>query len=54
MPIKKALGPILLITLFGVLLVQLPLAIADRSSTYEWFDPIVDVRHLIVQQSHKG
>ena len=50
MRIKKTLGPVLMITLFGVLLVQLPLAIADRSSTYEWFDPIVDVRHLIVQR----
>ena len=50
MRIKKTLGPILMITLFGALLVQLPLAIADRSSTYEWFDPIVDVRHLLVQR----
>ena len=50
MRIKKTLGPVLMITLFGVLLVQLPLAIADRSSTYEWFDPIVDVRHLIIQR----
>ncbi len=50
MRIKQTLGPVLMITLFGALLVQLPLAIADRSSDYEWFDPIVDVRHLIVQR----
>ncbi len=50
MRIKKTIGPILLIMLFGALLVQLPLAIADRSSAYEWFDPIVDVRHLLVER----
>ena len=48
--IKKTIGPLLLIMLFGALLVQLPLAIADRSSAYEWFDPIVDVRHLLVER----
>ena len=50
MRIKKTIGPLLLIMLFGALLVQLPLAIADRSSAYEWFDPIVDVRHLLVER----
>ncbi len=50
MRIKKTIGPMLLIMLFGALLVQLPLAIADRSSAYEWFDPIVDVRHLLVER----
>ncbi|MEE8153772.1 MAG: S41 family peptidase, partial [Phycisphaerales bacterium] len=50
MRIKKTIGPLLLIMLFGALLVQLPLAIADRSSDYEWFDPIVDVRHLLAER----
>jgi len=48
--IKKTLGPILMITLLGAVLVQLALANADRSSNYEWFDPIVDIRHLIIER----
>ncbi len=46
---KKFIAPALLIVLTGSLLVQLPLAIADRSSVYEWFNPIIDVRDLLIR-----
>lgn len=54
MRIKKTVGPALLIVLFLALLVQLPKAIADRNSAYSWFDPIVDVRHLILERFYKA
>lgn len=47
---KKFIAPALLIVLTGTLLVQLPLAIADRSSVYEWFNPIIDVRDVLVRR----
>ena len=45
---KPIIGRALLIVLFGALLVQLPIAIAARATDYEWFDPIVDVRALLL------
>ncbi|UCD76876.1 MAG: S41 family peptidase [Phycisphaerales bacterium] len=48
MRIKQTLAPILLITLFAALLVQLPIAIAARAGEMEWFDPIIDVRRIIL------
>jgi carboxyl-terminal processing protease len=48
--IRRVLAPALLAVLFATLLVQLPLAIADRASVYEWFDPIVDVRTLLAER----
>lgn len=47
---KKYIAPALLIVLTGTLLVQLPMAIADRSSVYEWFNPIIDVRDVLVRR----
>ena len=47
MRIKKTVGPALLIVLFAALLVQLPMAIADRNSLYSWFDTLLDLRNLI-------
>lgn len=47
MRIKKTIGPALLIVLFAALLVQLPMAIADRNSLYSWFDTLLDIRNLI-------
>lgn len=49
MPAKRIIGPVLLFVLFGTLLVQLPLAIADRTSVYEWYNTIQDVRHVLVE-----
>ncbi|MHC5023054.1 MAG: S41 family peptidase [Planctomycetota bacterium] len=46
---KNVVAPMLLVVLGGALLIQLPLAIADRTSTYEWFDPIIDIRTHIVR-----
>jgi len=48
--IKKTVGPVLLIVLFAALLVQLPLAIADRNSSNSFFEPILDVRDLIFER----
>ncbi|MBT8486144.1 MAG: S41 family peptidase [Phycisphaerales bacterium] len=47
---KRFVAPVLLVALVATLLIQLPLAIADRTSIYEWFDPIVDVRTLLVER----
>jgi carboxyl-terminal processing protease len=48
--IKKVVAPSLLVVLSAALLIQLPLAIADRASGYDVFDPIIDVRHILVDQ----
>ncbi len=48
MRIKHTLAPALLIALFAVMLVQLPLSIAARAAEMEWFDPIIDVRRMIL------
>jgi carboxyl-terminal processing protease len=48
--IKQAVAPALLVVLFGALLVHLPLAIAARADQYDFFDPIVDVRDLLVRR----
>lgn len=44
---RRIVAPALLVALFGVLLVQLPLALAQRSDGYALTDLIVDVRHLL-------
>ncbi len=48
MRIKKILAPTLLLAISAALLIQLPLAIADRSSDYNFFDPVIDVRHVLL------
>lgn len=47
MSMKKIVAPTLLVVLTGWLLVQLPLAIADRSNAYDWFDPLIEIRHIL-------
>jgi carboxyl-terminal processing protease len=44
---KKIIAPTLLVVLTGWVLVQLPMAIADRSSSYDWFDPLIEIRHIL-------
>ncbi len=44
---KRIVAPVLLTAIVGTLLVQLPLAIAARSSDYTWANPILDVWYLI-------
>ena len=44
---KRYLAPALLVVLFGAVLIQLPLAIAERTDDYEWFDPIVETRRIL-------
>jgi len=46
--IKKVVAPTLFAALIASLLIQLPLAIAARSTDYEWIDPIVDVRRILL------
>ncbi len=48
MRMKRFLAPTLLVTLVLAMLIQLPLAIADRSSAYEWFNPIVEIRRILL------
>jgi carboxyl-terminal processing protease len=48
--VKRVVAPSLLIVLFGAILIHLPLAIAARASVYEWFDPIVDVRRILIDR----
>ncbi|MCP3904178.1 MAG: S41 family peptidase [Planctomycetes bacterium] len=50
MTLKRIIGPSLLFMLGATLLIQLPIAIAGRASVYEWFDPIVDVRRILVDR----
>lgn len=45
---KQVIAPLMLGVLFTALLVQLPIAIASRSSQVEWFDPIIDVRRILL------
>lgn len=47
MRIKKIVAPILVLSLAASLLIQLPLAIADRASDYNFFDTVIDVRHIL-------
>jgi len=48
--IRRALPPAILLMLIAVVLIQLPRAIAERTSDYEWFDPILEVRRILVRQ----
>jgi N6-L-threonylcarbamoyladenine synthase len=48
--LKRVIAPGLLVALAASLLIQLPLAIADRSAAYEWFDPIIDIRRILVDR----
>jgi len=50
LPLKRIIGPSLLFILGATLLIQLPIAIAGRTSAYEWFDPLVDVRRILVDR----
>lgn len=45
--LKQILAPSLLAILSAALLVQLPIAIAQRTNEYDLFDPIIDVRHIL-------
>jgi carboxyl-terminal processing protease len=47
---KRIVGPALLVVLIGSLLIKLPMAIADRTGSYSFFDPIVEVYGLLNNQ----
>ncbi len=53
MRIKRIIAPVLIGLLAGSMLVQLPLAIADRSATYDWFNPIIDIRDILIRRHVK-
>lgn len=48
MRVKRIVAPMLLGVLAGSLLIQLPIAIADRTAAYDWFNPLIDVRHVLM------
>ncbi|MHC4989668.1 MAG: S41 family peptidase, partial [Planctomycetota bacterium] len=50
MRIRSVVAPSLLVILFAVVLVQLPLGIAARADQYDFFDPIVDIRSLLLSR----
>lgn len=50
MRIRRVIAPILLIAVAGSLAIRLPLAVAERSSVYAWFDPIVETRRILIDQ----
>ncbi len=47
---KRIVAPVLLVILFAALLIQLPMAIAERTSVYSWFEPIQDVRYVLMER----
>jgi len=46
--IKRVVVPTLLTVLTAALLVQLPMAIAERTNGYEFFDPLLDIRQILI------
>ena len=50
MRIKPSFLPMALIVVLVAILVQLPLALAQRGSDYEWFDPIIVVRRYLLDK----
>lgn len=47
MRLKRIVAPVLLALLSIGLLVQLPVAIAQRAGDYDFFDTIIDIRHIL-------
>lgn len=47
---KNVLAPMLLVLLFGAVLIRLPVALADRTSDYSWFNPIIDTRRILLDR----
>jgi carboxyl-terminal processing protease len=45
--LKKIIAPTLLFAVSAALLVQLPVAIAQRSGDYDFFDTMIDIRHIL-------
>ena len=47
---KSRLMPIMLILVTTLAIVQLSIAITSSSPSYEWFDPLIDVRGVLVDR----
>ena len=47
---RSRLMPILLVLLTTLAIVQLSIAITNSSPSYEWFDPLIDVRGVLVDR----
>ena len=54
MNIRRTSAYVLLIALCGMLAFELPRAIASRVDGYRWFDPVVDVHGMIVDDFVKN
>jgi carboxyl-terminal processing protease len=50
MPQKYRLMPLLLLLLTTLAIVQFSIAITSSSPSYEWFDPLIDVRGVLVDR----
>jgi len=47
MNIRQIVSPILLLALLGLLIIELPAAIAGRVKGYDWFGPVIDARTIL-------
>jgi carboxyl-terminal processing protease len=45
---KQIAAPTMLVALFAAVLVQVSFAIAERANDYEFFDTLIDIRHLLL------
>ena len=50
MRMKQIAAPTMLVALFVAVLVQVSFAIAERASDYDFFDTLIDIRHLLLDR----
>jgi carboxyl-terminal processing protease len=48
--LKRTFAPALLAALFAAVLIQQAVALSTRADDYAFFDPIIDIRHLILER----
>ena len=53
MSFRPRLMPMMLVVLTTLAIVQLSIAITSSSPSYEWFDPLIDVRGVLVDRHVK-
>ena len=44
---RSVTARVLLGVLFAAVLIRLPMLLAERASSYTWFDPVVDIRSML-------
>ena len=50
MQYRSRLMPIMLVLLTTLAIVQISIAFSNSSPSYEWFDPLIDVRSVLVER----